>query len=113
MTTEERRRRRFSEDFKQEQVRLIESGKVTLGEVSKLYQVKGQNVKRWLIKYGKKQVPGKILISNGKEFDRVRELEKEKKDLLELIGKQRVELIYKEELIRLAKAKLGEDFEKK
>lgn len=113
MTTEERRRRRFSEDFKKEQVMLIESGKTTLGEVSKLYQVKRDSVKRWLISYGKKEVPGKILISNGKEFDRIRELEKENKSLMEVIGKQQVELIYKNELIRLSKEKLGDDFEKK
>src|SRR5690606_13214053 len=113
MTTEERRRRRFSEDFRKEQVMLIESGKITIGEVSKLYQVKKENVKRWLIRYGKKGLPGKILISNGKEFDRIRELEKANKRLIEVIGKQQVELIYKEELIRLAKEKLGDDFEKK
>ena len=113
MTTEERRRRRFSEDFRKEQVRLIESGKVTIVEVSKLYQVKRQSVREWLKSYGKKEVPGKILISNGKEFDRIRELERENKNLMEVIGKQQVELIYKEELIRLAKEKLGDDFEKK
>lgn len=113
MTTEERRRRRFSEDFRKEQVRLIESGKTTVGEISKLYQVKVSSVSRWLFKYGKKEVPGKIIISNGKEFDRIRDLEKENRNLLELMGKQQVELIYKEGLIRLAKEKLGEDFEKK
>jgi transposase len=113
MTTEERRRRRFSEDFKKEQVRLIESGKVTLGEVCKLYQVRPYSVQRWLTSYGKKALPGKIVISNGKEFDRIRELEKENRNLMELIGKQQVELVYKNELIRLAKEKLGEDFEKK
>lgn len=113
MTTEERRRRRFSEDFKKEQVAHIESGKITIGEVSKLYQVKSANVKRWLVSYGKKKLPGKILVSNGKEFDRIRELEKENKNLMEVIGKQQVKLIYKEELIKLAKEKLGEDFEKK
>lgn len=113
MTTEERRRRRFSEDFRKEQVRLIESGKVTLGEVCKLYHVKRDSVKRWLILYGKKGFPAKILISNGKEFDRIRELEKENRNLIELIGKQQVEAVYKDELIRLAKEKLGDDFEKK
>jgi transposase-like protein len=113
MTTEERRRRRFSEDFRKEQVRLIESGKTTLGEVSNLYQVKRDSVKAWLIKYGKKPLPGRILISNGKEFDRIRELEKDNRDLMALIGKQQVDLVYKNELIRLAKEKLGDDFEKK
>lgn len=78
-----------------------------------MYQVKWDSVKKWLIKYGKKELPGKILISNGKEIDRIRELEKENRDLMGVIGKQQVELVYKTELIRLAKEKLGGDFEKK
>jgi transposase len=113
MTTEERRRRRFSEDFRMEQVRLIESGKVTLGDVSQLYQVKRSSVRRWLVRYGQKELPGKIVISQGKEFDRIGALEKENRNLMELIGRQQVELTYKNELIRLAKEKLGKDFEKK
>lgn len=113
MTTEERRRRRFSEDFKKDQVRLIETGKVTVAEISKLYQVKQDNVRGWLKKFGKKPLPEQIVISNGKEFDRIRELEKENRKLMELIGKQQVELVYKNELIRHAKERLGEDFEKK
>lgn len=113
MTTEERRRRRFSEDFRKEQVCLIENGKVTIQEVCSLYQVKRSSVMFWIDRFGKRPQAGKIIISNGKEFSRIRELEKEIKKLLELIGRQRVELVYQSELIGLAKDKLGEDFEKK
>lgn len=113
MTTEERRRRRFSEAFRKEQVRLIESGKLKIMEVCKLYQVRPWSVQRWLMKYGKQALPEKIIISNGKEIDRIRELEKENRKLMELIGSQQVELVYKSELLRFAKEKLGEDFEKK
>jgi transposase-like protein len=113
MTTEERRRRRFSEEFRKEQVALIESGAATIVEVSRLYEVKRDSVKRWIERYGKQELPPRILITNGKEFNRLAELEKENKRLLELIGRQQVELLYKNELIRISKEKLGEDFEKK
>lgn len=113
MTVEERRRRRFSEEFRKQQVELIESGQVTKDEVSRLYEVKVSSIILWLKKYGKSPLPERILVSNGKEYDRIRELEKEKENLLKLIGKQQVELIYKSGLIKLAKDKLGEDFEKK
>lgn len=56
MTEDERRRRRFSEEFRKEQVVLIESGKTTVGEVAKRYQVKTQSVKVWLVRHGKKPV---------------------------------------------------------
>jgi len=113
MTTEERRRRRFSEEFRKEQVQLIEQGKLSIKDVSKLYQVKTTSIKRWILKYGKSSFPKPIIISNGKEFDRLRELEKENKRLLEFIGNQQVEIVYKDEVIKLAKERLGDDFEKK
>lgn len=113
MTVEERRRRRFSEGFRKEQVALIERGDTTIGEVSRLYEVKADSIKRWLARFGKKALPERILVTNGKEYDRIGELQKENQRLLELIGKQQVELVYKSGLIELAKAKLGEGFEKK
>jgi transposase-like protein len=113
MTTEERRRRRFSEEFKKAQVELIESGKATITQIGKMYQVKPDNVSRWVKKYGLRDLPKKIVISHGEEFDRIRELERENQKLLEQIGRQQVALVYKTELIRLAKERLGDDFEKK
>ena len=112
MTFDERRLRRFSDEFRKEQVGLIESGKTTVSEVSKRFEVKAQNVKRWLIRFGKKSYPDRIIVATGKEFDRIVDLEKENKKLLELIGRQQVELIYKDRLLGLAREKLGEDFEK-
>jgi hypothetical protein len=53
------------------------------------------------------------MITTGKEFDRIVDLEKENRKLVELIGRQQVELVYKDGLLRLAKEKLGDDFEKK
>lgn len=113
MTVEERRRRRFSEDFRKEQVTLIESGKLTRLEVSKLYEVKASSVDRWLKKFGKNPLPGQIIVSNGKEYNLIGELKKENERLLKLIGQQQVDLVYKSALLELAKAKLGDDFEKK
>jgi hypothetical protein len=78
-----------------------------------MYQVKWDSVKKWLLKYGKKELPGRILICNGRELDRIRELEKEYQTLMGLIGKQQVRIVYQNELIRLARERLGEDFEKK
>jgi transposase len=113
MTTDERRRRRFTTDFRIQQARLIESGEVTVQEVSKLYEVKVENVKKWLEKFGSKPLPKPIIISDGSEISRLKELEKENKRLLEIIGTQQVELFYQKALVEVAKSKLGEDFEKK
>lgn len=71
MTVEERRRRRFSEAFRKEQVDLIESGQLTVQEVSRLYKVKSASIKRWLIKFGKKELPSTILISKASKYNRI------------------------------------------
>lgn len=113
MTTEERRRRRFSESFRKEQVSLIEAGKVSIKEVSKLYEVKAQNVRNWVKKFGSKALPESIVITNSKDYNRLRDLEKEIKHLKEIIGDQRVTIISQAHTITKAKEKLGKDFEKK
>lgn len=113
MTSEERFRRRFSESFRKEQVLLIESGELTVLEVSKLYEVKPASVKRWLVKFGKKELPTQMIVTCSKDYNRISKLEKEVKLLKEIIGDQRVKLIVQEKLISKAKIKLGDDFEKK
>lgn len=113
MTSEERRLRRFSEDFRKEQVRIIEAGEMTIGEVSRLYEVKRESVRNWLIKYGTKPVSQQIVLHTSSDVNRFRDLEGQVKQLQELIGRLHVELVYKNELIEKAKETLGPDFEKK
>jgi len=113
MTTEERRRRRFSENFRKEQVALIESEKVTIGEVARMYEVKRSSIKRWLVKYGKKVLPEPIIIQSKEDYNRLNELERENRKLKELLGEQHVKLMYNLKLVEIAKEKFGVDFEKK
>jgi transposase len=113
MTVEERRRRRFSKEFRQEVVEMIEEGKMTVIEASRLYEVKSQNVRAWIKKYGKKEYPTPILVQSTKDIVRLRELEKENRRLKEVLGSQQMKVVYLEAVLTLAKEELGEDFEKK
>lgn len=113
MTSSERHRRRFSEEFRREQVALIESGQTTIAEVARLYEVTYSSVKYWVQRFGSKSLPEQVIISKKSEYDRIGELEKEVRRLKEIIGSQQVELIYKDGLLELAKGQLGSDFEKK
>ena len=113
MTVEERRRRRFSEKFRKEQVSLIESGQRKISEVCRLYEVKYDSVKRWIDKYGTKELPGQLVIQTQAEVNRIKELEKQASHYKEVIGEQQVELLYLRECLTLARERLGEDFEKK
>lgn len=113
MTSNERHRRRFSETFRREQVKRIESGELSIVEVGRLYEVKSDSVKRWVVKYGSKGVPSPILITSSTEINRLRDLEKENAKLKQVIGDQQVKLLYFQELANIAKDQLGSDFEKK
>jgi transposase-like protein len=113
MTVEERRRRRFSESFRKEQVSLIESGQRKISEVSRLFEVKPESVKKWIAKYGTKDMPGQVIIQTQAEVNRIKELEKQATHYKEVIGEQQLELLYLRECLALARERLGEDFEKK
>jgi len=113
MTSKERQCRRFSETFRQEQVDLIESGKLSIGEVSRLYEVKRQNVKRWLTKYGTKEIAPQIIITTSSDYDRIGQMEKEIRELKELIGSQQIQIVHLESVYHEAEKKLGKGFEKK
>lgn len=113
MTSEERRRRRFTETFRREQVTKIEAGDLTISEVCLLYQVRPYSVSKWLKKYGVQALPGPITVISASEVGRVKELEKENENLKKLIGELHIESAYQRGVIRFAKQQLGEDFEKK
>ena len=114
MTTDQRRRRRFTEAFRKEQVELIESGKATQAEIARRYEVRPYSVLRWVNKYGKlNRKLGLTTIGSSKDFDRLTEIEKDYKALQILFGEQQIQLIRLQKLLDIAKAELGGDFEKK
>jgi transposase-like protein len=113
MTVNERQHRRFSEEFRREQVKLIEKGERTIAQVSQLYEVKRDNVRRWVKQYGIKDRPEMIVIQTQEEVNRIKDLQSQVLKLNEVIGKMHVELLYKSELLDLARKHLGADFEKK
>lgn len=113
MTSKERQSRRFSESFRREQVVLIESGQISIGEVSRLYEVKRQNVKRWLSKYGTQELTPQVIITTSSDYNRIGKLEKEIKELKQLIGSQHIQIVHLESVRQQAEQLLGKDFQKK
>lgn len=113
LTTEERRRRRFSESFRKEQVGYIDRGEKTIAQVSKQYQVKTSSVTLWVKKYGTKELAPPILIQTEEDVGLIKDLEKQILTLKRIIGEQQIKTLFLEECLLVAKEKLGQDFEKK
>lgn len=115
LTMEERKRRRFSEAFRKEQVEIIESGQATQAEIARRYEVRPYTVLLWMNKYGKKRPAdqGITMVGSSMDFDRLKQLQKENESLKILYGEQQIKLVRLEKLLELYKEELGEDFEKK
>lgn len=106
-------RRTFSTEFKKEKVSLIEQGKMTVSSLSKIYDVSHTSIYKWLKKYGSKSGAERVVVEKISEERKNIELMKRLAELERIIGKQQLELIYKESVIEIGSELIGEDLEKK
>lgn len=114
-STEERRKRTFSEEFKRKKVREIEQKITTISEVSKAYEVRYHSVYKWLKKYGTQQSEKGVRVIVECESDTRKNLELQAKvaDLERIIGQKQVLLDFKDKLIDLAEEMYQIDIKKK
>jgi len=108
-----KRIRTFSPEFKKEKVAMIEEGKITVVQLSRLYDVTRRSVYTWIEKYGKLPRTERVVVEKKSESMKNIELLKKIEELERIIGKQQVELLYKEKVIELGSELLGKDIEKK
>lgn len=107
-------RRTFSTEFKKEKVTLIEQGKLKVSDVCKTYEVSDRAVRNWLVKYGNNySKTERIVVEKISEEAKTLELMKKVAELERVIGKQQLQIIYKEAVIQCASEVIGEDIEKK
>jgi len=114
-STEERRRRTFSKEFKQKKVREIEQKITTISEVSKAYEVRYHNVYKWVKKYGTPQIEKGVKVIVECESDTRKNIELQAKvaELERIIGQKQVLLDFKDKMIDLAEETYQIDIKKK
>ncbi len=105
---------RYSLSFKQKVISEIESGKLSIGNARKLYGiVGGQTIQNWIKKFGKLHLLNKIVrVELKDEVSRLKQLEKEKKELESALAQAHLKLIVYETLIDVAEEELGIDLKK-
>jgi transposase-like protein len=114
MTTEERRRRKFSENFKIKKVREIESGITRVSEVSREYQVAEKNVYLWVRKYGNmKEKKERMIVENESDTRQLIALKKRVSELEQIIGQKQIQIDFQSKMIDLAEETYGVDIKKK
>lgn len=114
MTTEERRRRRFSPSFKEKKVREIEQKQTTISQICRQYQVAAITVYRWISAYGDSyQKESRMIVELESDTRVILEQRRRIAELERIIGQKQVQLDFTEKMIELAEETYGVDIKKK
>ena len=106
-------RRIFSEDFKKARIKEYESGKFTIQELSRIFDIQATIIYRWIYQYSvynKKSVKVVEMAESGTK--KLKDLETRIKELERVVGQKQLEIDYLERMIDLAKEKFDIDIKK-
>ena len=103
----------FSTAFKKEKTKLIEEGKITVKQVSKIYDVSETAVYNWKKKYSTIARDDRVVVEKISEAQKTQELFKQVRDLEQALGRKQMELDYYKEIVKLVSESQGVDVEKK
>lgn len=106
--------KRYSMSFKQKVISEIESGKITKSEARRLYNIGSDtSIHQWIKKLGKLHLLNKVVrIELKDEVSRLKQLEKEKKELESALAQAHLKLIVYESIIEIAEEELGVEIKK-
>ena len=113
MKKQRKQRRTFSEAFKREKVDLIDHGKLSVKELSKIYEVSDRSIYTWLKKFSKYSVGERVVVEKISEAKKNIELHHQVKKLEQALGRKQLEIDYYKEVVSLISEEEGEDVEKK
>jgi len=108
-----RQRRIFSEDFKRQAVKDIESGKCTVLQASREYDINPQTVYNWLYKHSRYLKKNSVIVvENQSEQYKRKELEQKIKDYQAALGRKQMEIDMLNKLIDIANEEYHTDLKK-
>lgn len=106
--------RRFSEDIKKDVVNEFESGKSSVSELSKLYQVSCWSIYNWIEKYGSFAKQGiQIVEKKMSQTEKIKSLEQRIKELERIVGQKQIALDFHQKMIELAEEEYNISIKKK
>lgn len=100
---------RYSLAFKQKVVSEIESGKLSISEAMKIYDITGcGTISQWLKKFGKAHLMNKVIrIEMKDEKDKIKELEQQKRALESALAQAQLKIITLESTIKVLEDEAG------
>lgn len=100
--------KRYSESFRLKILSELESGKYTKNEITRVYGISPNSIHVWIKKYGKLDLFNKrVKIETMDEKDKIKKLEKEIKQLKELLIQKDINGLMNEAYLEYASKRLG------
>ena len=105
---------RYSSAFKLKVVSEIESGKYSIGEARRIYDINGgETIQKWIKKLGKTHLLNKVVrIQMKDERDKIKELKNQIKALERTLSKAQVDNLCWQSLVEVIDEKYGIDSKK-
>lgn len=105
--------RKFSDEFKQSIVKDFESGKFSVLQLEKLYNISNVLIYKWIYKYSTfNDKSARIVEMKESSTNKIKELEKKIKELERAVGQKQLYIDYMEKMMEIAKEDLGIDIKK-
>ena len=108
-----KRNRHFSTAFKKEKVELLDQKKISVKELSDIYEVSCRAIYSWKHKYSKFEKEERIVVEKISEESKNITLLKQIAELERVVGKKQLEIDYYRTTIEVINDQYGEDIEKK
>lgn len=114
LSRSERYTRSFSDSFKLQKVREIETGKSRVSDICKQYEVSNTSVYRWLDQFGlMKDKKERLIIETQSDTRELLELKKKVAELERIVGQKQILIDFKDKMIDIAEEMYGIDIKKK
>lgn len=108
-----RPRRVFSTEFKRQKVAELTSGKITITNFSKLWDIGTNTVYRWIYKYSPEHKQGTTMVTQlDSEATKTQELLQRISELERILGQKQMVIDFNEKLIEIASKELEIDIKK-
>ena len=105
--------RKFSEDFKKSIVNEFESGKFSVLQLQRMYNISRASLYKWIYTYSSSNERGQRIVEmKDSSTQRLKALEQKIKDLERAVGQKQIMIDYLEKMIDIANEELNVDIKK-
>jgi transposase-like protein len=108
-----RKRRVFTDEFKQSLVKEFDTGQFSVNELCRLHGIANSAIYRWIYKFSTFNQKGyRIIEMKDSSKKKLKDLEQKIKNLEQIVGQKQIMIDYLEKMMEIAKDELDIDIKK-